>query len=1101
MLLIFLLLSAFGGGNAVQLIARFSSHGVHGYTRFTQARGQVEVTSELTWTKDDPWPEVIAWTIHKFPVDHRLLEDRCTEARIGPHILSLDDTFGPVSLNGTVTATNTTDVLSLIGPSGVWGQSVVLDLGNGELACSTLMPDGRTSIRMAEARFNGPVAGSVYFQWLGSSGDTDSAIFTDLYHTHRMARPTRNKWKIFTTDVLDSEADKLRHDCNALQVLYETHDRGGSGDLDPRLGMVDIGAKQADNSPGKKRLFRAANLTLLDLRNKQRHLYLVLFDNQHTESYLSCARITPLEPTILRAVVQARGLRGVVSLQQVSPFGATQVGVRWDNKPEGLGGLRIHELPALPDIGRTSQRKYCQGIGAVYNPSNRPTAADAPLPGEVSQDSYAVGDLSGKVGYDNKRRWDVFLPLFGRDSVAHRSLVVYINNDTSGVEDPWICSTLIRFTRYNTKIPMATAEVIFRYPLAGRIVFRQPRNDWTADTVVIVEQLVHADGTTLSSSKDHRWGINMEPPGKDFYDWQNRCVSAGPSYDGFLVYFENKTGECLPYSPVGFCRIGSLSERLGMMNIAGRKNESELLSRHLWTDTLLPLTGPYSIIGRSFVIYDDHGPKARGERLACSKITNTFRRKGVVRDWFGNGEETSVKGKIEFFQETEYEATDMEFSLGGLVDAGVYHIHKMPVSEHLEFPCEESTLGTVFDPYNVGEVTSPPSTPGTPDLYAVGDLSGKYGRLDQLSHLDTFHNDSSLMLFGQYSVLGRSVVIFRKNTARWTCATVERGYAPSEARELRAVASFHHPNGYAWGYIRMTQLIHYDGSASDTIIEVNLKHPGEHDRNFTQNHNWAIYVNPVGVDATVQVLHTRCTAAGYLWNPYYTQLADPLNHDLYREECGPDHPLRCYVGDLSGRLGTIDIGGRKRVFSDPNFPLEGAVSAMGKSIVILDKNRGPDKFACANIEPDKDTIKYVNVRRTPKFIVSQFLEDVRRVMGVPEWLLTVDTRRTKILHGGSCTQLLVHFKGPEANKLEQDFSRLLSTGRLESPSLYIPGYLYPSNRRSRLSYKLCGADNEKEGVKLLYGGSSFGSRFNSNSKSFVSLTVLFVSILFNYCVR
>lgn len=51
------------------------------------------------------------------------------------------------------------------------------------------------------------------------------------------------------------------------------------------------------------------------------------------------------------------------------------------------------------------------------------------------------------------------------------------------------------------------------------------------------------------------------------------------------------------------------------------------------------------------------------------------------------------------------------------------------------------------------------------------------------------------------------------------------------------------------------------------------------------------------------------------------------------------------------------------------FLVEGTVSAMGKSIVILDKNGGPDKFACANIAPDKDTIKYVNVKRTPKFIV------------------------------------------------------------------------------------------------------------------------------------
>ena len=45
----------------------------------------------------------------------------------------------------------------------------------------------------------------------------------------------------------------------------------------------------------------------------------------------------------------------------------------------------------------------------------------------------------------------------------------------------------------------------------------------------------------------------------------------------------------------------------------------------------------------------------------------------------------------------------------------------------------------------------------------------------------------------------------------------------------------------------------------------------------TYNHNWAIYVNPVGVDATVKIKDTRCVAGGYRWNPYFTQLADPLN--------------------------------------------------------------------------------------------------------------------------------------------------------------------------------------------------------------------------------
>lgn len=45
----------------------------------------------------------------------------------------------------------------------------------------------------------------------------------------------------------------------------------------------------------------------------------------------------------------------------------------------------------------------------------------------------------------------------------------------------------------------------------------------------------------------------------------------------------------------------------------------------------------------------------------------------------------------------------------------------------------------------------------------------------------------------------------------------------------------------------------------------------------TRDHNWAIYVNPVGVDATVKTLATRCVAGGYVWNPFFTQLADPLN--------------------------------------------------------------------------------------------------------------------------------------------------------------------------------------------------------------------------------
>lgn len=52
-----------------------------------------------------------------------------------------------------------------------------------------------------------------------------------------------------------------------------------------------------------------------------------------------------------------------------------------------------------------------------------------------------------------------------------------------------------------------------------------------------------------------------------------------------------------------------------------------------------------------------------------------YRRKAVVRDWFPNGNELSVKGRIEFIQQTEYDVTNVEVSLEGLVDNSGYHVH------------------------------------------------------------------------------------------------------------------------------------------------------------------------------------------------------------------------------------------------------------------------------------------------------------------------------------------------------------------------------------------------------------------------------------------
>lgn len=57
------------------------------------------------------------------------------------------------------------------------------------------------------------------------------------------------------------------------------------------------------------------------------------------------------------------------------------------------------------------------------------------------------------------------------------------------------------------------------------------------------------------------------------------------------------------------------------------------------------------------------------------------------------------------------------------------------------------------------------------------------------------------------------------------------------------------------------------------------------------------------------------------------------------------------------------------MFVDSNFPLEGKVSAMGRSIVIMGPEKSSEKFACANLQPDKDIIKFVNIMKPPRFVL------------------------------------------------------------------------------------------------------------------------------------
>lgn len=160
---------------------------------------------------------------------------------------------------------------------------------------------------------------------------------------------------------------------------------------------------------------------------------------------------------------------------------------------------------------------------------------------------------------------------------------------------------------------------MYYYPLAGKVTFYQPQDKYWEDVTIIVEYLIHADGLKLNTTDSHRWAIHEFPPTKDFFDWQNRCFSAGNIIDHTKTYAKSKSG--CETSELSNCLLGSLSFRQGTLTISGT-TVNGTVSRKLFVDSKLSMSGQNSIIGKSLVIYDDVDTRNRGDRLACTRYVN-----------------------------------------------------------------------------------------------------------------------------------------------------------------------------------------------------------------------------------------------------------------------------------------------------------------------------------------------------------------------------------------------------------------------------------------------------------------------------------------------
>lgn len=109
-----------------------------------------------------------------------------------------------------------------------------------------------------------------------------------------------------------------------------------------------------------------------------------------------------------------------------------------------------------------------------------------PGPFRENEPSHCVPQTSGNEL--NGTYWNVFLPLKMVSSIDHRDITIERhdhNNRTQSIRTFGTVNFHQENRRYQTQ--MITAQVLFRYPIVGCILFRQPRDDSSLETTIIVE--------------------------------------------------------------------------------------------------------------------------------------------------------------------------------------------------------------------------------------------------------------------------------------------------------------------------------------------------------------------------------------------------------------------------------------------------------------------------------------------------------------------------------------------------------------------------------------------------------------------------------------
>lgn len=586
--------------------------------------------------------------------------------------------------------------------------SVLVETCNGTRVCAGLTPESQR-VKTWQARFFGPVAGNVYIRQV--TGEQGAGVLSNL----RDVKPTRTFQNVSVSFSRSSATS-----CAALQ-----------GSLDPasltNLGLLNVGSLL---EPIKSRL---------DFPTFSSEVRFALL---HLGSSYGCAEIRAVAPKVVSAVLNMRRITGYYTFRQESPFDLTTITVNLTNLNR-VGPYHVHQFP-VPQMESPAESSCSNNnVGGHWNPFN----VNVQAPKGSTHDRFEVGDLSAKHGSlentSNFQATDWNLPLFGRNSIVGRSVVIHQPNGTR-----FACASI----GYPGEVTVAKA--IFQSPVVGTVLFTQLSSDPYSDVSVFVD--LSYGRLSTPATQNHSWHIHIYPISTETDSDQGRCLSTSGHWNPFNVdtNVSSYAVNCGPDCPFA-CEVGDISGKHKALDLQAQVGT--VASKSFFTDSTLWVSG---MIGRSLVV---HGANHAAPRIACANVTLYRFPSARSKSWFGPG---SSDGQIQFSQVSPQGPTILNISFTGLNGrASGYHVHILPI-KNVGDPCSDSNIMGHFNPFFVDMASSPAPGNGTVDQYEIGDISGKFGTLEGQNNFQRSYLDGNMPLSGPNGIIGRSLVIHYTNSSR-----------------------------------------------------------------------------------------------------------------------------------------------------------------------------------------------------------------------------------------------------------------------------------------------------------------------------------------------